>query len=908
MGTEIGQRIESLSLSTRAHNVLKRNKIFYVHELVELDENILNGLKNIGKKTLEEILNTINMLKHGVDISSNMKIQDIVGEMTILEFLQDKNKKIINYFFCDFQNNQVQNYVFDENDLSRRTYNILKRENILSVKDLYTTRVNYFNGLKSFGEKSKTEIMDILRDRIVIEYEDILFDYIPLINQIIVEYEVSSIDVASPYLEAIVRRIIFDNYNTFNIPQNININSFECSGFIDNLYRYYELKDIVVTACKYNISNKIYDIVREDIIEGFPVHLKKRAVVDDIITELMNNGYLDYQNGMYRKVVPSIVAIMKELEPENYRTVLCYRIAGETLDEVGKRISVTRQRTRQIEIKIKRKLVRVREDDYKEIFERYSFTKESFMKIFNEPLTTFQYLEFKYSVGKERLMSLEFIINDEDSRKRLRKWLDRDYIVTETDRVKKNRQNILDYVLKTFCKENIIGNDAFEIYEMFLEDNDLNTNPKMQFTLRAFEAKVSANEKVLWKFKKIFRYIDLEGFDEVNFFESLSLINYQDMELSSLKIFRDNYELMNEWDIRDEYELHNLLKKVVTNDNEYNLKFFKMPTLKIGEPDKDLQVLELLIEMSPVLNEELASAYEERYGTKKETVLANYFGCIEEYLKGKTYSIDRKVITETQVTQMKKELTKGTYSIQIIQNLLLKIYGDDGLDMISKYNLNKLGYNICHGFTYPNEFNNLSSYIESLLTIDDIVKTNEFPDYIKNTQEYYSVLKRLKDEMTIIEFSKNKFISIRCLSNRGISKDYLLGYLNEVIDFVDSSFFTITSLRKSGFEHMIFELGFDDLFYESILKIDSRLSSAKISDNVLFATQSDQVGLSGLVEFIVFDLKSIDIYDLQTLLLEKYGLKVKKWKVIYESRNADLYYDSIMEKIYISYDEYFEEV
>lgn len=40
------------------------------------------------------------------------------------------------------------------------------------------------------------------------------------------------------------------------------------------------------------------------------------------------------------------------------------------------------------------------------------------------------------------------------------------------------------------------------------------------------------------------------------------------MEITSLKLFRDYPDLMREYDIRDEYELHNLLKKLV---NQFKL-------------------------------------------------------------------------------------------------------------------------------------------------------------------------------------------------------------------------------------------------------------------------------------------------------------------------------------------------
>ena len=59
-----------------------------------------------------------------------------------------------------------------------------------------------------------------------------------------------------------------------------------------------------------------------------------------------------------------------------------------------------------------------------------------------------------------------------------------------------------------------------------------------------------------------FRYYAIQEREYAPLLDALGLQYYEDMELSSLKLLRDNPELMAEYDIRDEYELHNLLKKI----------------------------------------------------------------------------------------------------------------------------------------------------------------------------------------------------------------------------------------------------------------------------------------------------------------------------------------------------------
>lgn len=54
--------IEELELSVRPLNCLKRHGIFYIHELINMTEEEMLKVKNLGKKSLEEVLEKLDML------------------------------------------------------------------------------------------------------------------------------------------------------------------------------------------------------------------------------------------------------------------------------------------------------------------------------------------------------------------------------------------------------------------------------------------------------------------------------------------------------------------------------------------------------------------------------------------------------------------------------------------------------------------------------------------------------------------------------------------------------------------------------------------------------------------------------------------------------------------------------
>lgn len=63
------------------------------------------------------------------------------------------------------------------------------------------------------------------------------------------------------------------------------------------------------------------------------------------------------------------------------------------------------------------------------------------------------------------------------------------------------------------------------------------------------------------------RYYDIDSRDYKELLDTLALDRFSNTEISTLKFFNDFPELMNKYDIRDQYELHNLLKKICNKEN-----------------------------------------------------------------------------------------------------------------------------------------------------------------------------------------------------------------------------------------------------------------------------------------------------------------------------------------------------
>ena len=118
------------------------------------------------------------------------------------------------------------------------------------------------------------------------------------------------------------------------------------------------------------------------------------------------------------------------------------------------------------------------------------------------------------------------------------------------------------------------------------------------------------------------------------------------------------------------------------------------------------------------------------------------------------------------------------------------------------------------------------------------------------------------------------------------------------------------SLNKTIFEHSLHDLGFDDTFYAAILTEDRKhFSYFKAANNKVFFAGNKEVLLTDFLEYVFKDFDKIDIYDLQQLLQEEYGLHFSKESLAEHIKRSSLYYSvTTMDIVYRDYNTYLEEI
>lgn len=579
---------------------------------------------------------------------------------------------------------------------------------------------------------------------------------------------------------------------------------------------------------------------------------------------------------------PNLLEYVRSITNKRGRALLLERLSGEALEGLGQKHNVTAERIRQITSKQLKKRPCLMEDRYIEVFQKYCFEKQDFMVAFDEPELTYNYLDIEYSRGSAQIEALP---EDTDFplsfRKAAEKIVFKNYITIDGERVKITKTDISYYILKTFFKNEAFFKDFVSTYTKFLQEHNLASNEKLLFDERTYQNKFSNSDYVLWKQNKRLRYYDITEYHFEELLKTLAFEQYSDIEYSALKFFRDYPKLMRTYDIRDEYELHNLLKKLYKGAKDSNINFKRMPTIEFGTADRGKQVLELLQKHAPISLNALAYAYDREYGVRYYTVKADYLKNFDNYFYNGIYNKDVNPVPAGESRKLNAGPTDAFKSIADIK----RIYSGGALASdagnIKPLTLKMYGLIFCYCYEIRKDLT-AADYYRKLLTDHDIVNLRKFPEAMLQAIPFTTEFAELKGQYEIVELSPSKCINIRKLEAFKITKDDLRDYCNAVYSITEpGSYFTIHSLQKNGFSHLLDKLGFKEWFYSSILSQDSnRFSYGRMGKTRVFVKGKGDVLLKGFIESLISERQSIDIPDLISLIKEDYGVIIGKETVI----------------------------
>lgn len=876
--------IEDFDISVRSYNALRRGNVRYLYEAVLYYPEGFSAFRNMGAKSIDEICGIIEnyVLDHYEQITAYMSGEGVALEEPVKIDIEQETDPfkltILQLLMHPTYKEKAKKYLLENNipveqmGLSVRSVNAFMRSNILSFYDALSVYPDNLSSLRNIGAKSIDEIKTRM------------------------EYYISKMQ---------------------------NAVSAYCSGDMSAMYSDEFVFDTVM-SCFEDIGFK--GISFKQIRDVFPDEFDETRI-KQCIGELLADKKLEYVDFRLYRVYPSVYSVIEQssLEYEE-KDILQKKLGGMTLEAIAQEYGVTRERIRQ---KFEKNFKKLRaqlqtnygffifdEDYYAYLYSNYEVIKEMWLDFLGVPGKTFSYLVNSHAKGKTQIsealsdpkidLILKFKIQD---------YLNRNKILIDGQLIERQRSDIEDYALSKVARDELSYDEFAERYNELLQQNGIDFDERLYYTdevRRTRSNRLSDSMFCLWKQGEKLRYYDISSQDYEELLQTLNLGKYTDIELSTLKFIEDFPEIMKKYDIRDQYELHNLLKKIVNVKDYHDMAFHRQPMIQFGEFDRAKALYSVLEAVAPVTTEELADYIHMEFGYDKATTMWTYLQSLNQFYHQGVYSIDFKRIPNDRVSLFKERLTEEFYYISEVKEIYKEMFGDVDLEEINPFSLKSMGFAVFTTYVIQN-FQTAESYFTHLLTSQDVYDISTLNGKFMNLKTYYCVYIALRQNYDIFLFDKNQAITMNRLSKLGITKEDIKKFCDDVVEFAEEgTCFTMHSLREAGFVSELDDLGFDDYFYAGILAMDPRFMWQHVFGVIVLSIKTGRnEEIISKKSFLIYALSKYDSVDLDDFIsdcLEEYGINISdRYEITRAVAGTDMYYDSIMAKVYRNKNCYYAE-
>ena len=878
---EKAAKIDALKdLSPRAYNLLRLNGYQDLHRVIFLSKEDLMRLPRMDLRTASEIENSC---RHYVR-DNQERICGIYTKQYAEQGWGQQPVSVFDIFWIPDYHDRILDFV-KANDrdlkvlgLSKRALNRLYRmSGIYSEKKLsdiiFMTRAELLQ-LPGMGAGTADEILGVIHDYLSANGDRIL--------------AVCMGDVSAIMDDPSIRQLILEQYHSLG-------------------FRGLSLKEMEE---KLNLPEQVTE-----------ERLKK------IIGTLLAEGELEYVD--YR-CYRNYKSFSDQLElcdtiPDRSRDIIRRRLQGETLEKIGTDLEVTRERVRQI---IKKDSQKVRdwnemhtgmaffdEDYYRYFYETYAFEKNDAIQWFGMTVDICSYLDMMDAKrGKE---DLQEAIDDHQNldaglRLKVKNYLNRNKLFIDGMWVEKRRKDLEEAVVRKFCRDSVSFEEFVRIYNQFLEEEEVVYDENIYCTEAVYRTRknhLSDERYILWKQNEQLRYYDIDGRDFSELLDKLNLDAYENTELSTAKFVEDYPEILEKYDIRDQYELHNLLRKIIPEGSYHDFHCGRMPMIRFGEFDRDAAILDILIDHAPVSTQELCSILHAEYGYDPAVAMGSYLRSFDDYYFKGMYIVDQKAMTAERKEGLARELTDDFYYIDEIRRKYTSLFPEADPGEVNPYNLKTMGFSVYSRYALQH-YDTLETYFEDILTREDIIDISPYRKRYAYVQLFSQKLMELKRDLQIVEFEPNQIIHFRRLEESGISREMVWDFCDKVYEFIeDGAYFSAAFLRQAGFETELYDLGFSDWFYASLLIADPRFSFGMMYGNIILLKGRENITIKSFETYLIRKYDSIDVYDLMSEMTDLYGCRITdRLDVIYKVRGTEIYYDAILDRLYANIGIYDREV
>lgn len=577
------------------------------------------------------------------------------------------------------------------------------------------------------------------------------------------------------------------------------------------------------------------------------------------------------------------------------------RINNHTLEEIGEKFKITRERVRQKISNLIGCMPYLKEMEFLNIFDKYELTVDTFTKITNLPAQSFG-LMFLLSKVSKNIKLKEFNIIDEnfiDEKIKNDILQSSQKIESDGEIIENKRLSLCLHILK---KEN--SKLHISMIEKKFKDNYKEISSRNWGTRLLVNA-LTKSEKILAMPNFAFRYFDINPIYE-SFKEEIDKMLSNIKGVYSTKYFLDkNKGLMHDIGILNEYELHNFLKKTIKNDE---IIFSRMPTIFFGYKNRRDFYLDILKDLSPINYKEFCNYLSKNYGHKLLNLYSNTQEEIAEFYSDGILSIEDKSIPSLKLTIEFLDNFKNKIMFTRIEiNEIFKNYEIDE-KYINSLNLKKIGFNLNKNYAIKKDTTISKEIQKKIKNIG--VYTNEFTKYSQVDGQDYLMYNT--ENFDVIQLEKDKFISIDYFQERTkISKFSILTEI-EMIEKCLENNYEIIGLQKIKEilpNLQIFDGSIGDFCLNKLISKSKKIKTFFYVDFYLFSHIEKNIDINYVIESIIISSNFIYKDELLKILRAKICENLSiNWLEKRNEHLVNVFYCKELGKYYKNKDIYLEEI
>ena len=848
--------IESAGFSNRASHALFRVGVKTVGELMEYDESMLLQIPNLGKGTAKEIMQKLENMDFPIEGAELVKKEppfrlDSEYKESILEYTKAKDQRIENL------------------PLSNRPRNQLQKNGLEMLSDIVFLTRSDLQSLPAMGEKSITEVL-------------------AFVDAFVTANEVK--------IRALHDGDMMALWDTDEIKHSI------LSLYAEDGFRGVSFKEILEEV---------------SLPDEYPQSELKKIIGQMLADKQLE--YVDYR--LYRKYYCFEEYLDKApLKDERDREIIRRRLDGETLEEIGTDLDITRERVRQRAVKAIKKIESAYyketglewfdEDYYQYFYSTYSFDKKEGSEWLGISPAIWRYLELRdiKQGGKPLAEAMDDLALDVGLKLKVKSLVNKNRVFIDGRWVDKRIGSLEEEAVRVCCQQDTTYKDFCDKYNVFLHELGISRDEKVYFTettMKGRKNNLSMSRYLLWKQNETLRYYDIDSRDYSELLEELNIESYENIELSTAKWMREHPAIMRRYDIRDQYELHNLLRKIIPDGSYHDFHCSRMPSVKFGSFDREEAIKELLFNNAPIEADDFIDLVNEEFGYDKGTIAGTYLKCVSVYYHNGIYTVDQKQMASTSMQKLKEALPDDFYYIDEVRKKYLELEPEGDVEQINAFNLKTLGFVVRSNYVLQH-FSSADSYFEHLLTENGIVDIKRYRKRFTYVVSFSNKLMQLKRDLQIVEFEPDQIIRFDRLERAGVTKEMIYDYYDSVYEFVgEGQYFSAQSIRQAGFTHELYDLGFSDWFYANLLLADERFSYGRVYGNLILFTGDESITITSFQVNRINEHESIDLYALMNEMTDVYGCpSVDRYDVVEKIKGTAVFYDEILERFYASEDAY----